>query len=134
MRGAGVPNFPDPTPDGQIQLHPGPGGIDPLSPTFNAALPKCQKLHPLPGVPTPGEAMHPSKQALAQAMRVSQCMRTHGISWFPDPRTSVPANASPAEYGFIADDNGAILAIPRSGLGPAYYQAAGACGMGTGDH
>jgi hypothetical protein len=64
-------------------------------------------------------------------------MRSHGVSWFPDPRTSVPANASPAQYGVIADDNGAILAIPLSDLtayGPAYYQAADACGIGSGNH
>jgi hypothetical protein len=137
MRANGVPNFPDPTPNGNLQLHPGPGAIDPLSPAFNGALSKCQKLHPLPGVPYPGQATHPSRRALAQALMLSQCMRSHGISWFPDPRNSVPADASPARYAFIAEDNGAILAIPLSGLttqGPAYYQAADACGIGSGNH
>jgi hypothetical protein len=138
MRAGGVPNFPDPTPDGNIQLHPGPGGIDPLSPAFNAAWVKCRELDPLPGMPAPGVTTHPSKEALAQALKVSQCMRSHGISWFPDPRTSVPADASPAKYAFIADSDGAILAMPRTDItaqtGPAYYHAADACGIGSGNH
>jgi hypothetical protein len=138
MRANGVPNFPDPTAGGNFQLHPGAGGIDFLSPAFNAAQVKCQKLHPLPGVPAPGMATHPSKQALARVLEVSECMRQHGVSGFPDPRTSVPSDASPAEYGFIADDGGAILAIPRSDItaqtGPAYWQAATACGIGGQNH
>jgi hypothetical protein len=138
MRANGVPNFPDPTPTGSILLHAGPGGIDPSSPAFNAAMPKCQKLHPLPGVPSPGEATHPSKQALARVLKVSKCMRQHGVSGFPDPRTSVPSDASPARYGEIVDENGAILAIPSSintpQTGPAYWQAADACGIGAGNH
>jgi hypothetical protein len=136
MRSSGVPNFPDPTPSGNFNLHPGPGGVDPLSPAFSAALPKCQKLHPLPGgLPSPGQATHPSKQALAQALRVSQCMRSHGVSWFPDPRTSVPSDAVPARYRLIVDESGAILAIPYvpPQAGPAYWQAAAACGIGSGN-
>ena len=135
MRANGVPTFPDPTASGNFQLHPGPGGTDPLSPPFNAAQVKCQQLHPLPGVPAPGQATHPSKQTLARTLKVSQCMRGRGISWFPDPRTSVPPNDGPAEYGFIADDDGAILAIPRRDItaqtGPANYQAAETYGIGS---
>jgi hypothetical protein len=71
-------------------------------------------------------------------MKVSQCVRSHGVPWFPDPRTSVPANASPGTYGSIADDNGAIIAIPLSDItaqtGPAYYRAADVCGIGNGNH
>jgi hypothetical protein len=113
MRSSGVPNFPDPTPSGNFNLHPGPGGVDPLSPAFSAALPKCQKLHPLPGgLPSPGQAMHPSAPAMARMLKLSECMRQHGVSGFPDPRTSVPSDAVPARYRLIVDESGAILAIP----------------------
>jgi hypothetical protein len=135
MRAYGVHNFPDPTASGNLLLHPGAGGIDPSSPAFNAVQVKCQKLLPFPGIPSPGQATHPFNRALARTLKISQCMGSHGISWFPDPRTSVPANDGPAEYGFIADSGGAILAIPRTDItaqtGPAYYQAAGACGVSS---
>jgi hypothetical protein len=133
MRANGVPNFPDPTSTGNFPVHTGPGGVDPLSPAFNAAMPKCQKLHPLPGVPTPGQATHPSAQALAGLRKISECMRQHGVSGFPDPRTSVSSDAGPAIYRLIVDENGAILAIPyvTPQRGPAYWQAAAACGIGS---
>jgi hypothetical protein len=138
MRANGVPNFPDPTADGNFLLHPGPGGIDPSSPALSAANMKCQKLYPLAGFPAPGTATHPTAQTLARVLKVSQCMRNHGISGFPDPRTSVPSDASPAGYGEIVDENGAILAIPSSlntpQTGPAYWQAAAACGIGGQHH
>lgn len=42
MRENGVPNFPDPGPDGSIELSGG-AGFDPDSPTMRAALEKCRQ-------------------------------------------------------------------------------------------
>ena len=48
MRSHGVPNFPDPTtgPLGEQVLNLGGTGIDPQSPTYQAASQACQKLFP----------------------------------------------------------------------------------------
>jgi hypothetical protein len=48
MRSHGVPNFPDPTsgPNGEPAVNLGPAGIDPNTPTFQAANRACQKVVP----------------------------------------------------------------------------------------
>jgi hypothetical protein len=81
MRSHGVANFPEPNAAGGIQAT----GLDPGSTTFQAATKSCRHLLPNGGVPTPAE----QAQALAQALKMSQCMRSHGITDFPDPQ-SVP--------------------------------------------
>jgi hypothetical protein len=80
MRSHGVPNFPDPGSNGQLQLRAGPGtGIDPNSATFKAAQQACKSL--LPTVPP--EQRQESYEAL---LKFSKCMRDHGIADFPDPQ------------------------------------------------
>ena len=94
--------LPDPPASGPIRFP-----LDPSSPAFEAAQAKCQKLLPGGG---PGSATHPSAQALAQMLKVSQCMRRHGISEFPDPASSVPSNK--ADIRVITKMQGVILAFP----------------------
>jgi hypothetical protein len=53
MRKNGVPNFPDPQPDGRMLINPA-AGVDPGSAVFKAAQTTCQKL--LPGGVAPGGA------------------------------------------------------------------------------
>ena len=79
MRSHGVPNFPDPNAQGGIVAN----GIDTGSSTFHAAANGCRHLLPNGGQPTPAQ----QAQALAQALKFSQCMRSHGISGFPDPQS-----------------------------------------------
>jgi hypothetical protein len=129
MRSNGVPNFPDPQPGGGFVFRAG-AGVDPSSPAFEAARAKCQKQIPLGG-PTPGSTTHPSRQWLAQMIKAAQCMRRHGISGFPDPKTSVPSNPFPpgSGVGVISDIEGAIFVFPdtldmQSSL---FVHAAAAC-------
>jgi hypothetical protein len=127
MRSHGVPNFPDPNPGGGFTFHP--GGIDPSSPAFTAAQAKCQKLM---GGPAPGSTTHPTAQWLAHMVKVAQCMRRHGITNFPDPRTSVPSNPFPAGSGggVISDIEGVILIFPAATIdmqSPTFTRAAAAC-------
>lgn len=79
MRAHGVPKFPDPDAQGRLQLRAGPGtGIDPQSPTYQAADRACKALQP----------QAPPEQraaARAQMLKYAQCMRAHGITDFPDP-------------------------------------------------
>jgi hypothetical protein len=79
MRSHGVPNFPDPNSQGVIQG----SGIDPGSPNFQAASKDCRHLLPNGGAPTPAQLA----KDLAQALKFSECMRSHGITDFPDPQT-----------------------------------------------
>jgi hypothetical protein len=121
MRSHGVTNFPDPSSGGGIQLSSS-SGINPFSPSFKSARARCRKLLPGGGPPA-----HPSAQAKAQTLKVSECMRQHGISGFPDPTLSPPS--SPAGYSALMDRGGVILAIPDTinTQSPAFKQAATAC-------
>jgi hypothetical protein len=124
MRAHGVPNFPDPTPGGGIQITPS-SGVKPFSPAFRSAQASCHDLLPGGG---PG-AGHPSAQAKAQMLAISECMRRHGISEFPDPTLSAPT--SPAGYSAVLGRDGVFLAIPNTinPRSPAFKQAAAACGF-----
>ena len=79
MQTHGVPDFPEPNSQGVAQG----SGINPNSPSFQAATKDCRHLLPNGGQPTAAQ----QAQALAQALKFSQCMRSHGISDFPDPQS-----------------------------------------------
>jgi hypothetical protein len=88
MRTHGVPEFPEPT-EGHLLIHSSNHnghvtGINPQSSQFQAAQKVCGKLMPEGGTPSPAQ------QAKAQesALKLSQCMRTHGVPNFPDPTFS----------------------------------------------
>lgn len=125
MRTHGVPNFPDPsTAGGGIKIQLG-SGLKPFSPAFQAAQKACRRLLPGGG---PGAA-HPSAHAMSAMLKVSQCMRAHGVTGFPDPTTKPPAN--PQGYAGIEDRNGVVIAIPDTvnPRSPVFKQAASACGF-----
>jgi hypothetical protein len=127
MRANGVPNFPDPVPGGAFLFRAG-AGLNPSSPAVKAARVKCAKLLPGGGPPGPGSTTHPSAQTLAKLLKIARCMRQHGISQFPDPRTSVPVNL--AGITDITDFDGVILLYPATFnlQAPAYKRALAACG------
>jgi hypothetical protein len=121
MRSHGVPSFPDPSGQG---IHIGPGsGIDPSSPAFKAAQSACGKLLPGGG---PGN-QHPTAQQVDMTRRLSECMRQHGVTSFPDPTLTPPS--SPTRGSLVLDLGGVVLALPSSinPSSPAFVQAAKAC-------
>jgi len=67
---------------------------------------------------------------LTKLLRIAVCMRQHGVSQFPDPRTSVPRDPLAADDAEITDFDGAILLFPSTidMQAPAYKQALTACG------
>ena len=79
MRSHGVPSFPDPNSQGVIQG----SGLNPNSPSFQSASNACRHFMPNGGKPTPAQ----QAKAMAQALKFSQCMRSHGIRDFPDPKS-----------------------------------------------
>ena len=85
MRAHGVPAFPDPNGQGGFAINGGPGtGLDPGSATFQAAQRTCGKLLPDGGHPTAAQ----QAQMMAKALKFSACMRSHGITDFPDPQSA----------------------------------------------
>jgi hypothetical protein len=121
MRSRGVPSFPDPSGQG---IHIGPGsGIDPSAPAFRAARSACDKLLPGGG---PGN-QHPTAQPIDMARQISECMRQHGVTGFPDPSFTPPS--SPAGYSLVIDLGGVVLAVPSTidPSSPVFVQAASAC-------
>jgi hypothetical protein len=96
MRAHGVADFPDPNANGQTQISGGPNSdLSPNNPTFEKAQNACQSKLP---TPTPAQ----QAQALQNALKMSQCMRAHGITDFPDPenqgggRISISLHGSPS--------------------------------------
>jgi hypothetical protein len=77
MRDNGLPDFPDPDPDGQLR---GPAHEQQSDPKFRAAQEKCRDLAP------GGEHQNTGDPASVEQMRqFSQCMRDNGLPDFPDP-------------------------------------------------
>jgi hypothetical protein len=127
MRSHGVPSFPDPSSGGGIQIS-SRSGINPFSPAFKAAQSQCFKLLPGGG---PGAHGPPSEQAKQLMLALSRCMRAHGVSGFPDPTLSPPAD--PAADSIAMGRGGVFLAVPRTiNTGsPVFQSAAKACGFGA---
>ncbi len=84
MRSHGEPEFPEPS-EGHIQLHRQNGhGPDPESPQWKAAEKACSKYAPANVAPSPAQ----QKARQEQALKLSACMRSHGVPNFPDPKFS----------------------------------------------
>ena len=122
MRSHGVTNFPDPSSSGGIQLS---GNMNPFSPAFKSAQARCSKLLPGGG---PGH-QKPSEQDKEAMLRISECMRAHGVAGFPDPTLNPPS--SPGGYSEVIDRNGVAIAVPNTidTQSPAYQRAAQVCGF-----
>jgi hypothetical protein len=95
MRAHGVSDFPDPDSQGRILIQGGPGSdLNSDNPTFKNAQNACQSKQPKPTAAQ-------QAQAEAYALRVSRCMRAHGIKDYPDPssgsggRIGIRLNNSP---------------------------------------
>jgi hypothetical protein len=82
MRSHGIPDFPDPSSDGQIpkekilQLRVSGSRLQ-------AAQVACQRLWPYQA---PSQAQQ--RQQLTGYLKFAQCMRSHGVPKFPDPTNS----------------------------------------------
>lgn len=124
MRSHGVPNFPDPGSGGGFQI-PSGSGINPKSPAFQSAQNTCSKLLPGGGPLHGGQA---SESRKLEMLHLSQCMRRHGFSSFPDPTATPPSPG--AGFGIAFGSPGSFIAVPQSMLNsPGFQQAASACGF-----
>lgn len=119
MRRHGLPNFPDLTSRGMRIGAQGTtlsvNGVSVSAPAFERARQKCQKY--LPAGTEPG----PAKQAqqYAESLHFSKCMRSHGVSNFPDPKTVSGSRGN------------SVVELPGVNINsPAVKTAAKACGGG----
>jgi hypothetical protein len=81
VRSHGVPAFPDPNSQGDFEMSVG-SGIDPNSPTVQAAENDCRSLLPHKVTQAQEDAQ------LAKALRASACIQKNGYPSFPDPSIS----------------------------------------------
>jgi hypothetical protein len=84
MRSHGVPNFPDPQLVGGRSLKLTISHIEASNPRFPAAQTACQHLLPHGGNGSQ-ETSQQSRARLADMLSFARCMRSHGLSRFPDP-------------------------------------------------
>jgi hypothetical protein len=110
MRAHGVPNFPDPSPNGGgVNIGPS-SGFNPQSPAFQAAQQSCRHL--LPGGGPPRPVPESIKLSL---LKHAECMREHGVPNYPDP--TFPGG------GGVAN----LLPSDVNPSSPAFQRAAKAC-------
>jgi hypothetical protein len=84
VRSHGLSSYPDPQVSGSpghAEITISPGRLDPTSPAFRSATRACGHL--LPDGGSPPRAISPQVQT--QDLRFASCMRTHGVTNFPDP-------------------------------------------------
>ena len=122
MRSHSVTAFPDPSPGGGINLDG--TGIDPASPAFESAQATCRKLLPGGGPPA-----HASEQQKQQMFAMSECMRTHSVSGFPDPTTRTTPPSDPQNYSMAEGIGDLWLLVPSTinVNSPTFTKAAKAC-------
>ena len=78
MRSHGVPNWPDPLPQGGF---PRTGNGQNSGPQADAAMSTCKHLLP----PVPAESAAQQARELAQDLKWARCMRAHGFPGISDP-------------------------------------------------
>jgi hypothetical protein len=134
IRAHGVPNFPDPTSNGQggIQIQQsqrsgsGPStevnGVPVNGPAFQKAMQDCRQYLPNGGHPSAAQ----TAQTKARALAMSRCMRSHGVPNFPDPTFQTGPNGG-VGIGIRIGNNSGI--DPNS---PAFQAASKECGFGGG--
>ena len=84
MRTHGVENFPE-AQEGEIRVRP-ESGIDPGSAVFQSAEKACHELLPS-GVSKGAGARAGAPRLVPGLLSFAACMRAHGISDFPDPKS-----------------------------------------------
>jgi hypothetical protein len=123
MRSHGVPNLPDPSADGTLNVDfatggkdgsPVSSGINRNSPQYISADSACRHLFP-GGVPTAAQ----NQEALTEGLEYAQCMRSHGVPNFPDPTTAgvvrLGAGVDPSSPQFQRVQKECQALVPGSG-------------------
>jgi hypothetical protein len=129
MRTNGVRNFPDPNSSGAIPKV----GLQQLgvsSSQFQAAQRACQHLLPNSGQSSPAQV----QQVMNALSRFARCVRSHGVSNWPDPLAESDAG-QPGTPGFPRSMPGINQSSPlvKSAMGACQHLLAG-IGYGSGGY
>jgi hypothetical protein len=111
MRANGVPDFPDPGPDGRFRE---PSHERQNDPAFVAATEACRALAP------GGQHENTSDPAYVDETRqYAQCVRAHGVPDFPDPgpdgRIRGPSHERQNDPKFVAANEACRSKLPGGG-------------------
>jgi hypothetical protein len=124
MRNHGVTNFPDP----QVVNHNGEHGVaihavgPKSSPQFQAAAKACQGILPAPSGNGPQETAQQRRTRLTDALSFARCMRSHGVTSFPDPTAQGDLSIEMVQAQGIDVHSPAVLRVVQACL-PASHGA-----------
>ncbi len=124
MRDHGVTNFPDPQPINHNGEHGvriedvGPKG----SPRFAAATRACQGILPAPTGNAPLQTAQQQRTRLADALSFAKCMRSRGVTRFPDPTAQGDLTVEMVQAQGIDVHSPAVLQVVQACL-PASHGA-----------
>ena len=122
MRSNGVPSFPDPTAlRGGIPKPTIAASSESASPRFDAAMSACKHLLPNGGLGSPQTAQQTRTQ-LADELSFARCMRSHGVSRFPDPTAQGELTVEMVQAQGIDVHSPAVLHVVQTCL-PASHGA-----------
>jgi hypothetical protein len=118
MRSNGMPNFPDPQRfvGGNVKLT-----IHQLAPS-QAALSACTHLLPTNGGSGSQETAQQQRTQLADELSFARCMRSHGVSRFPDPTAQGDLSVETVQAHGIDVHSPAVLRVVQACL-PASHGA-----------
>jgi hypothetical protein len=121
MRSHGVPNFPDPQRfvGGNVKLTI--KQLQASSPHFNAAMSACNDLLPSGGSGSQQTAQQ-QRTRLADELSFARCMRSHGLSRFPDPTAQGQLSIEMVQAQGIDVHSPAVLHVVQACL-PASHGA-----------
>jgi hypothetical protein len=121
MRSNGVADFPDPQRfvGGNVKLTIHRLGSS--NPRFQAAMSACSQLLPTRGS-GPQETEQQLRTQLADELSFASCMRSHGVSRFPDPTAQGELNVQMVEAHGIDVHSPAVLRVVQTCL-PASHGA-----------
>ena len=107
MRAHGVPDYPDPSSSGGVQVRARPGRLSvdghALSESprvVQTAMKKCQKYSPVGKGPKISAAQ--LAKLKAGALAIAKCMRAHGVPDFPDPQVGTGSGGRGISVGIRA--------------------------------
>jgi len=116
VRSHGLPNFPD------LSAHskPTPQQLGVSDSTFQAAVNPCRHLLPNGGVSQ--ETARQSRTRLADELSFARCMRSRGVSRFPDPTAQAGLSVEMVQAQGIDVHSPAVLRVVQACL-PASHGA-----------
>ena len=122
MRSNGMPNFPDPRRfvggNVKLTLHQ----LETSSPHFQTAMNACNDLLPTNGGSGPQETAQQQRTQLADELSFARCMRSHGVSRFPDPTAQGGLSVEMVQAHGIDVHSPAVLRVVQACL-PASHGA-----------